>query len=167
MAIASKKIEKLLKDSRVVIKNIQALPEIKEKIDRYGFDEKRIKEGDDLLSKAQAMYNRPMTRSSWRSWGFWPFRKITGARKGKNPSNPRPKRRRRWSIRFREPASISNNLPLPGQFFFSAFFYLTKSGVSDKMIYLKRSADGKKSTDHRYHRPGRFLPGRFFVDQRL
>ena len=61
MAIASKKIEKLLKDSRVVIKNIQALPEIKEKIDRYGFDEKRIKEGDDLLSKAEAMYNRQMT----------------------------------------------------------------------------------------------------------
>jgi len=25
----------------------------------------------------------PMTRSSWRSWGFWPFQKITGARRGK------------------------------------------------------------------------------------
>jgi len=46
----------------------------------------------------------PMTRNSWRSWGFWPFRRATGARKRKSPVN-RPQRRRRSPARFKGTAS--------------------------------------------------------------
>jgi len=61
MAIASKRVEKLLKDSRIIIKNALSIPEIKEKIGVYGFDENRLKDGENLLMKAEAQYNLQMT----------------------------------------------------------------------------------------------------------
>ncbi len=50
MAISSKRVESLLSDARVAIKNALDHPEIKEKIISFGYDDERLQKGIELCS---------------------------------------------------------------------------------------------------------------------
>ena len=58
MSTSSRKIERILKEARVAIKNTQDLPEIKEKISKLGFDDQRLKQGEELLIKTETIYRQ-------------------------------------------------------------------------------------------------------------
>jgi len=58
MSTSSRKIEKILKEARVAIKNTQELPEIKEKISKLGFNDQRLKEGEEFLIETENRYRQ-------------------------------------------------------------------------------------------------------------
>lgn len=56
MSTKSKKIERLLKDAGLAIKNAKDLEEIKVKIKEYGFNENMLQQGEELLTKTDDIY---------------------------------------------------------------------------------------------------------------